>query len=389
DLAVLRFGVYDENGKLLGQRILPLDGLQAGYRHISLRTEANFPMSLPMLFCNIELKIYVPDGFEDFMAALSDPRAFMGAAKERNDKVKQMGIEETGPEKKVQIEEKKEGIGGYSLRRSKRPAAVNNAQAFAQTQNALYSLILTRLVGYLRRPEKDHFIYQYLISLLFNSTLTKSLRSSLTPHTKQHYLKYARYRCSASDMLRTRRVHSRSVCARADMSTVSFCLEPPLVFEPITVESLRQEKGFVKTGRKQQKELDAMRKRHAKEKMALQKTQCSALEKMIKGKNKDQLSNDAAFRKLVSEQATAWSELVARQRVEEWTSARSRLNEQRDLLKKMMEATQLAQMKQLEGKHERELKEMNARQAKISMETSKEVANDKTLKTKQEKDRRL
>lgn len=81
DLAVLRLGVYDENGKLLGQRILPLDGLQGGYRHISLRTEANFPMSLPMLFCNIELKIYVPDGFEDFMDALSDPRGFMGAAK--------------------------------------------------------------------------------------------------------------------------------------------------------------------------------------------------------------------------------------------------------------------------------------------------------------------
>ncbi|CAB3228229.1 unnamed protein product [Arctia plantaginis] len=273
DLAVLRFGVYDENSKLLGQRILPLDGLQAGYRHISLRTEANFPMSLPMLFCNIELKIYVPDGFEDFMAALSDPRAFMGAAKERNDKVKQMGIEETGPEKKVQLEEKKE--------------------------------------------------------------------------------------------------------------------EPPLVFEPITVESLRQEKGFVKTGRKQQKELEAMRKRHTKEKMSLQKSQCSALEKMIKGKNKDQLSTDQAFRKLVNEQAGAWSELVAKHRVEEWSSARSRLNEQRDLLKKMMEQTQLAQMKQLEGKHERELKEMNARQAKISMETSKEVANDKTLKTKQEKDRRL
>ncbi|XP_073945903.1 1-phosphatidylinositol 4,5-bisphosphate phosphodiesterase-like isoform X1 [Choristoneura fumiferana] len=273
DLAVLRLGVYDESGKLLGQRILPLDGLQAGYRHISLRTEANFPMSLPMLFCNIELKIYVPDGFEDFMAALSDPRAFMGAAKERTDNMKQMGIEESGPEKKVQIEDKKE--------------------------------------------------------------------------------------------------------------------EPPLVFEPITVESLRQEKGFVKTGRKQQKELDALRKRQAKEKMSLQKQQCSALEKLIKGKNKEQLSNDAAFRKLVTDQSAAWSELVARQRLEDWSSARSRLDEQRELLKKMMEATQLAQMKQLEAKHERELKDMNGRQAKISMETSKEVANDKTLKTKQEKDRRL
>ena len=39
DLAVLRFGVYDENNRMLGQRILPLDGLCAGYRHISLRLE--------------------------------------------------------------------------------------------------------------------------------------------------------------------------------------------------------------------------------------------------------------------------------------------------------------------------------------------------------------
>ncbi|XP_045499518.1 1-phosphatidylinositol 4,5-bisphosphate phosphodiesterase isoform X2 [Colias croceus] len=271
DLAVLRFGVYDENGKLLGQRILPLDGLQAGYRHISLRTEANFPMSLPMLFCNIELKIYVPDGFEDFMAALSDPRAFMGAAKERTDNMKAMGIEESGPEKKPEEVKKEE----------------------------------------------------------------------------------------------------------------------PLVFEPITVESLRQDKGFLKTGKKQQKDLEAMRKRHAKEKMLLQKQQCSALEKMIKGKNKEQLSNDATFRTLVTEQSSAWAELAARHRREECAAARTRLNDQRELLKKMMEQTQLAQMKQLEAKHERELKEMNTRQAKISVETSKEVANDKTLKTKQEKDRRL
>lgn len=65
DLAALRFAVYDEsNGRLLGQRIVPLDGLQSGYRHIALRTDANFPMSLPMLFCNIEIKIYVPDGFQ-------------------------------------------------------------------------------------------------------------------------------------------------------------------------------------------------------------------------------------------------------------------------------------------------------------------------------------
>ena len=42
-----------------------------GYRHIALRTEGNFPLALPMLFCQIDVKIYVPDGLGDFMDALS------------------------------------------------------------------------------------------------------------------------------------------------------------------------------------------------------------------------------------------------------------------------------------------------------------------------------
>ena len=279
DLAVLRFGVYDENGKLLGQRILPLDGLQAGYRHISLRTEANFPMSLPMLFCNIELKIYVPDGFEDFMAALSDPRAFMGAAKERSDNMKAMGIEE---------------------------AAAGGAGAGAQ--------------GDKKEAKKE---------------------------------------------------------------------EPPLVFEPITIDSLRLEKGFVKTARKQQKELDSIRKKHAKERMALQKTQNGAIERMIKGKSKDEIKNDASIRKVIQEQNAQWSEMVERHKKEEWEMLKQQISDQQETLRKLMETTQASQMKQLEAKHERDVKELNSTQAKISVETSKEVANDKTLKTKGEKDRRL
>jgi phosphatidylinositol phospholipase C beta len=52
----LRFGVYDDNDKLLGQRVLPFNDLQMGYRHIALRTEGNFPMALPMLFVQIDVK---------------------------------------------------------------------------------------------------------------------------------------------------------------------------------------------------------------------------------------------------------------------------------------------------------------------------------------------
>ena len=95
ELAVLRFGVYDDNGKMLGQRILPFNDLQAGYRHIALRTEGNFPMTLPMLFCNIELKIYIPDGLHDLMNALSDPRAYLSAQEKRMEQLKALGIDES------------------------------------------------------------------------------------------------------------------------------------------------------------------------------------------------------------------------------------------------------------------------------------------------------
>ncbi|CAH1960133.1 unnamed protein product [Acanthoscelides obtectus] len=273
DLAVLRFGVYDENGKLLGQRILPLDGLQAGYRHISLRTEANFPMSLPMLFCNIELKIYVPDGFEDFMAALSDPRGFMGAQQKQTEQMNSMGIEVTADKPTAEKKEKKE--------------------------------------------------------------------------------------------------------------------EVKLVFDPITIETIKQDKSFQKTTKKQQKEFDSLKKRQAKEKMAVQKSQCAAIDKLVKGKNKNELVNDPAVRKLVTEQTLEWSSLMERHRKQEWEFLRQQLDDQRDVLRKHMELLQAAQMRQLEAKHDRDMKELNSQQAKTSVETAKEVANDKTLKTKKDKERRL
>ena len=51
-------------------------------------------MSLPMIFVQFEIKIYVPDGLGDFMDALCDPRAFMSAQEKRAEQMKAMGIEE-------------------------------------------------------------------------------------------------------------------------------------------------------------------------------------------------------------------------------------------------------------------------------------------------------
>lgn len=166
-------------------------------------------------------------------------------------------------------------------------------------------------------------------------------------------------------------------------------MEPPIVFDPITVESLRQEKGFQKTAKKQQKELDSVKKKHAKERTGIQKQQNTAIERLIKGKSKEEIKADSAIRKVIQEQNAQWSEMIERHKKEEWDLLKQQLDDQRDILRKLMESTQAAQMKQLEAKHEREIKMLNSLQAKISVETSKEVANDKTLKTKGEKDRRL
>ncbi|XP_046801850.1 1-phosphatidylinositol 4,5-bisphosphate phosphodiesterase isoform X1 [Lucilia cuprina] len=277
DLAVLRFGVYEESGKMIGQRILPLDGLQAGYRHVSLRTEANFPMSLPMLFVNIELKIYVPDGFEDFMAMLSDPRGFAGAAQKQNEQMKALGIEE---------------------------------QSSGAAKDA----------GKAKEEEKK---------------------------------------------------------------------EAPLVFEPVTLESLRSEKGFQKHAKKQNKELDTLKKKHTKERMAVQKTQNAAIDKLIKGKSKDEIRNDSAIKTAIAEQTKQWTEMIARHKKEEWDLLRQHVQDSQEAMKALMLVVQAQQIKQLEERHAKDVKDLNAKQAKTSADTAKEVQNDKTLKTKNEKDRRL
>ena len=44
DLAMMRFIVNDDAGKMIGQRIIPMESIQSGYRFISLRNDFNIPI---------------------------------------------------------------------------------------------------------------------------------------------------------------------------------------------------------------------------------------------------------------------------------------------------------------------------------------------------------
>ncbi|CAG9858633.1 unnamed protein product [Phyllotreta striolata] len=83
ELASIRIVAYEESGKFIGHRILPVVGLCPGYRHVNLRTEIGQPLPLATLFLEVVVKDYVPDGLSDFAEALANPIKYQSDLEKR------------------------------------------------------------------------------------------------------------------------------------------------------------------------------------------------------------------------------------------------------------------------------------------------------------------
>uniref|UniRef100_A0A669FAK9 1-phosphatidylinositol 4,5-bisphosphate phosphodiesterase n=1 Tax=Oreochromis niloticus TaxID=8128 RepID=A0A669FAK9_ORENI len=344
DLAVLRIAVYDDNNKLIGQRILPLDGLQAGYRHISLRNEGNKPLSLPTIFCQIILKTYVPDGFGAIVDALSDPKKFLTIAEKRADQMKALGIDTNDiadvPSGSSKNDKKGKGKGD-TVKASVTPQASSD---MAQTSNAAQN----------------------------NTTeAKKGIHNALVP--------------------------------------------------TVSIDDLKQMKSYLKLIKKQQKELNTLKKKHSKDQNAMQKTHCTQVDKIVSLHDKEKVTLEKLLEKaikkrgenncqelkketedkiqtLVADHKTKvkditaqhtkeWSELISSHSSEEQEMKDSHVTQQCEHLKKLLATVQEQQTLQLKLIHES--KEMRANQAKMSMENSKAISQDKTIKNKAERERRV
>ncbi|XP_050994378.1 1-phosphatidylinositol 4,5-bisphosphate phosphodiesterase beta-4 isoform X4 [Labeo rohita] len=339
DLAVLRIAVYDDNNKLIGQRILPLDGLQAGYRHISLRNEGNKPLSLPTVFCNIVLKTYVPDGFGAIVDALSDPKKFLTIAEKRADQMRALGIE-------------------------------TSDIADVPNENC--------------KSDKKGKVSQ--------------VKTNVTPQ-------------SSSEVNATQNNISES---KRDNSAI---------VNQVNIEDLKQMKTFIKLMKKQQKELNTLKKRHAKEHNAMQKSHCTQVDKMVAQHDKEKFTLEKLLEKaikkrgenncsdlkketaikvetlttdhkekvkdMVAQHTKEWSEMINCHSTEEQEMKDAHVTQQCELLRKLLASVQEQQTLQLKLIHERQSKEMKANQAKTSMENSKAISQDKSIKNKAERERRV
>ncbi|KAM7395690.1 hypothetical protein PAMA_007116 [Pampus argenteus] len=344
DLAVLRIAVYDDNNKLIGQRILPLDGLQAGYRHISLRNEGNKPLSLPTIFCQIILKTYVPDGFGAIVDALSDPKKFLTIAEKRADQMKALGIDTNDiadvPSGSSKNDKKGKGKGD-------------------------------------------------------------TVKASVTPQT-------------SSDMAQT---------SNSSQNNTAETKKDNALVPNVSIDDLKQMKTYLKLIKKQQKELNTLKKKHSKDQNIMQKAHCTQVDKMVSLHEKEKTNLDKLLEKAIkkrgenncqdlkketedkvqrldsdhkakvkditAQHTKEWSELISSHSSEEQEMKDSHVTQQCEHLKKLLTSVQEQQTLQLKLIHERQSKEMRANQAKMSMENSKAISQDKSIKNKAERERRV
>ncbi|XP_025162258.1 1-phosphatidylinositol 4,5-bisphosphate phosphodiesterase classes I and II isoform X4 [Harpegnathos saltator] len=83
ELASIRIAAYEESGRLIGHRVLPVVGLCPGYRHVALRTECGQPLPLASLFLHVIVKDYVPDGLSELAEALANPIKYQSEVEKR------------------------------------------------------------------------------------------------------------------------------------------------------------------------------------------------------------------------------------------------------------------------------------------------------------------
>ncbi|NWR60706.1 PLCB2 phosphodiesterase, partial [Bucorvus abyssinicus] len=101
ELASLKIAAWEEGGKFIGHRVIPVIALHSGYHHICLRSESNMPLTMPALFVYLEIKDYVPDAWADLTIALSNPIKFFSLQDKRSSQLKDGSVERPGTQRSL------------------------------------------------------------------------------------------------------------------------------------------------------------------------------------------------------------------------------------------------------------------------------------------------
>ncbi|NWI44068.1 PLCB2 phosphodiesterase, partial [Picathartes gymnocephalus] len=113
ELASLKIVAWEEGGKFIGQRIIPIIAMHPGYHHVCLRSESNMPLTMPALFVFLEIKDYVPDAWADLTIALSNPIKFFNLQDKCLVKLKDASGERPGTQTNL-LSAETNGVAGFT-----------------------------------------------------------------------------------------------------------------------------------------------------------------------------------------------------------------------------------------------------------------------------------
>ncbi|XP_064516026.1 1-phosphatidylinositol 4,5-bisphosphate phosphodiesterase beta-2 isoform X2 [Pseudopipra pipra] len=137
ELASLKIVAWEEGGKFIGHRIIPVIAMHSGYHHVCLRSESNMPLTMPSLFVFLEVKDYVPDAWADLTIALSNPIKFFNMQDKRSVKLKDAAGERPGTQRNVPSAETN-GVPDSAGKHSIPPSnGSTGAAAFARNETVL------------------------------------------------------------------------------------------------------------------------------------------------------------------------------------------------------------------------------------------------------------
>ncbi|XP_049676985.1 1-phosphatidylinositol 4,5-bisphosphate phosphodiesterase beta-2 isoform X2 [Accipiter gentilis] len=137
ELASLKIVAWEEGGKFIGHRVIPVIAVHSGYHHVCLRSESNMPLTMPSLFVFLEIKDYVPDAWADLTIALSNPIKFFSLQDKRSVQLKDGSVERLGTQRNFPSAETNgipDSTGKFSTPLSNGPAG---AAAFAKDENVI------------------------------------------------------------------------------------------------------------------------------------------------------------------------------------------------------------------------------------------------------------
>lgn len=88
-----------------------------------------------------------------------------------------------------------------------------------------------------------------------------------------------------------------------------------LGFTPLTIESLRIEKQYLKLVKKQQKEIETTKKRHAKERSVLQKQHCVIFDKMVAVHDREKSQQEKCVERAGKKKGYVFSSVIAEKKL--------------------------------------------------------------------------